>query len=264
MPLKLEIDSVDGLDDSVKKLYVQKEGGKYRLDLADEVPDVTGLKTALNSERTARSNAEKAAREAQTTLERFRDVDPDKYRDLLGREKDLTTQSKGWETMRDQLNETHKKELEAREGRITGLVGTLESQMITNVALAEIERAQGSTTLLLPHIRDRAKLVEENGKFHVRLFDEKGNPMIDNQGAYLTIQAFVTQLKASQDFSGAFKGAGASGGGSQNSGGGGPPPTNLDRATMTQREKDEYMDKHGVEAYMKLPMTLPSQRKKSA
>lgn len=264
MPLKIEIDSVDGLDDAVKKLYVQKDG-KYRLDLADEIPDVTGLKTALNSERTARSNAEKVAREAQTTLERFKDVDPDKYRDLLGREKDLTTQSKGWETMRDQLNETHKKEIEAREGRITGLVGTLESQMITNVALAEIERAQGSTTLLLPHIRDRAKLVEENGKFHVRLFDDKGNPMIDNQGAYLTITAFVAQLKESQDFAGAFKGSGASGGGSNaGGGGGGAPPTNLDRATMTQREKDEYMDKHGVEAYMKLPMTLPSQRKKSA
>lgn len=263
MPLKLEIDSVDGLPDPVKPLYVQKDG-KFVLDV-EGVPDVTGLKTALNTERTARGEAEKNLRETAKNLERFKDVDPDKYRDLLGREKDLTTQSKSWETLRDQLNTTHAQELKARDEQVKGLKGTLETQMITNVALTEIEKAQGSSVLLLPHIRDRAKLVEENGKLFVRLFDDKGNPLIDNQGQYLTIAAFIGQLKQSQDFAGAFKGTGASGGGADGGGGsgGGGTAGNLDRATMTLQEKNAYMDKYGVEAYNKLPMTLPSQRKAS-
>src|SRR3989304_1192585 len=99
MALKLEVDSVDGFDEPTKKLYVQKDG-KFKLDLADELPDISGLKTALTTERKARGDAEKIVREVQSNLERFKDVDPDKYRDLLGREKDLTTGSKNWETLR--------------------------------------------------------------------------------------------------------------------------------------------------------------------
>ena len=62
MALKLTLDSLDGLDDGVKSLYAEKDG-KYRLDV-EGIEDTSGLKSALEKERTARRELEKRAKAA--------------------------------------------------------------------------------------------------------------------------------------------------------------------------------------------------------
>lgn len=261
MALKKRLKNLDGLDASVAALYV-KSGEEFVLDVDGGLDDVEGLKTALNKERALRQTAESEVTSTKAAMEKFKDIDPARYNELAAMEEDLRTKGKGWEKMKEQLNAAHQAELAKRDERINSLSGTLENELISSAAAAEIEKAGGSALLLLPHVKSRAKLVEENGKHHVRLFDEKGDPLIDNQGAYMTLSGFVSQMKTMEGYGTAFKSSGASGGGANPAAGnnGGGAPGGLDRAKMTSEQKNAYMDKHGVDAYNKLPMTLPSQQ----
>lgn len=265
MALKKKLKSLDGLDAAVAALYV-KSGEEFALDVEGGLDDAEGLKTALNKERNLRQAAESEASSLKGQLEKLKDIDPAKYTELVAMEEDLRTKGKGWEKMKEQLNASHQTELAKRDERIKSLSQTLENELITSAAAAEIEKAGGSPLLLLPHVKSRAKLVEENGKHHVRLFDEKGDPLIDNQGAYLTLSGFVNQLKTMEGYGTAFKGSGSSGGGTNqnNINSNGAPAGGLDRSKMTVAEKNAYMDKYGVDAYNKLPMTLPSQQQTKA
>jgi hypothetical protein len=81
MGLKAFVDNLDGIDTVLQTLYVKDANGKFRLD-ADGVEDVTGLKSALEKERKDRKTATDALREFQ---ERFKDIDPDQTRAIMGR-----------------------------------------------------------------------------------------------------------------------------------------------------------------------------------
>lgn len=259
MALQKRIKSVDDLDAAIKPLYV-KSGNEYVLDVEGGFEDVEGLKTALTKERALRATAESEVSSLKPKLEKLQSVDMAKYEELIGLEDEIRTKGKGWEKMKEQLNAAHIAELQKRDERIRALSSTLENELISSAAAAEIEKAGGSPLLLLPHVKGAAKLIEENGKHFVRLFDDKGDPIIDNQGAYLTLGGYVNQLKSVEGYGSAFKSSGSTGGGSQQTGGsGGSIPGGLDRARMTTQEKNAFMDKHGVEAYNQLPMTLPSQ-----
>lgn len=61
MALKLELASLDGLDDTIRALY-KKDGDKFRLQV-DGLPDVSGLK-AKNEELLAETKAEREKRQA--------------------------------------------------------------------------------------------------------------------------------------------------------------------------------------------------------
>lgn len=265
MALKRKLKNLDGLDAAIAALYT-KSGDEYVLDVEGGAEDAEGLKTALNKERALRQTAESEASSLKAQVEKLKNIDPAKYEELVAMEEDIRSKGKGWEKMREQLNAAHSGEVEKLNAKIKSLSATLEDALIGSAAAAEIEKAGGSPMLLLPHVKSKAKLVEENGKHHVRLFDEKGDPLIDNTGAYLTLGGFVTQLKGMEGFGSAFKSSGASGGGTPPSGnnGGGGGPGGLDRAKMSIKEKDAYIEKHGIEAYNKLPMTLPSQQKAAA
>lgn len=74
MALKLKLDTLDGLDDAIKALYVAKDG-KFELSV-DGIEDTGGLKTALQKEREARAKLE-------GSLKAFDGVDPAQYKNLM-------------------------------------------------------------------------------------------------------------------------------------------------------------------------------------
>lgn len=97
MALKLEIDSLDGLDASLHSQYVKTDTG-YRLDV-DGMEDTGGLKTALQKER----ESNKEAKQKLAELEKLRDdaeqktlEEQGKYKELSERERNdkLQAQSK--------------------------------------------------------------------------------------------------------------------------------------------------------------------------
>jgi hypothetical protein len=77
--LELEKDAWAKLPKDVQALYVEKDG-KYKLDGVEPPEDTKGLKTALESERTARKAADKAVKDLMAQWE---GLDAKQIRDML-------------------------------------------------------------------------------------------------------------------------------------------------------------------------------------
>lgn len=76
MTLKLELDALDGVDEAVRGLYKEKEGGGFVLDV-DGLPDVSGLKKKVaeligetKAERDKRLALEKSQEDAEADRKR--------------------------------------------------------------------------------------------------------------------------------------------------------------------------------------------------
>ncbi len=253
------------LGDMIKGEYKTVKVGDQDMFMLDVTPvngyeldDVAGLKTALGKERTSKTSLE-------TQLSKFKDLDPDAARAALteleelkaidpAKEADKIANTK-FENAKSQLTAKHATELTARDERINSLTKTVEELLIDSAATAALAEAKGSVDLLLPHVRKSTRIKEENGKFSVEVIDKDGNVRIgDSKGGPMSIAGLVAEMRSSDTFGRAFEGDGKSGSGKQpGSGGGGMPNTGLKRSQMTPAQKREYQQKHGQEAFLKLP-----------
>ena len=80
MPLKavLTKEEYDALPEAARAYYVEKDG-KFILD-AEGVEDVSGLKNALTA---VRDELKSAKKQLQETIDKFKDIDPEKARVAL-------------------------------------------------------------------------------------------------------------------------------------------------------------------------------------
>lgn len=260
MELEPIVDALDGVPETVRAAYTEKDG-KFVLNVKPKdgwaLEDVSGLKSALGKERTTRENLEAQvikfkdldpdkARAALTELEELKQIDPAKEADKIANTK--------FEAAKSQLLEKHSGEVKARDERISHLTKTVESLMIDQVATAALAEAKGSVDLLLPHVRAHARVKETDGKFTVEIVDEHGNAKIaDSKGTPMDIKGLIAEMKSSDKFARAFEASGNSGSGKQpgNSGSGGSGQ--LKRSQMTNAQKADFIREKGQEAFLKLP-----------
>lgn len=109
MALKMLLDSLDGVPESVQPFYQKTEDGKFRLEL-DGYEEPTGLKKALQSERTRASDLEKK-------LKTFDGIDPVKVHEWQSKLEDdedfkLWQQPGGKELVRSKWFEKQRSETE--------------------------------------------------------------------------------------------------------------------------------------------------------
>lgn len=258
----LTADEHSALGDAFKSEYKEQDG-KFVLDVVSidgySLEDVSGLKTSLGAERTARSAAEKK-------LEKFKDLDPTAARKAIERvveleaidpakESDKLANTK-FEAAKTQLLTRHNEELATRDARIGKLEGIVNELLVDSVAKSAIADAKGSVDLLLPHIRAQTKVREDGDRFVVDVVDEKGNGRIgDSKGGPMTIQGLVEEMKQSDRFGRAFDADTEKNGSGKRptNSGGGMPPGGLKRSEMTPKDKRDYQQKHGRDAFLKLP-----------
>jgi len=257
----LSADEFKSVGEAFKSEYKEADG-KYVLDVVPvegyALEDVTGLKTSLGAERTAKTRAEKAlekfkdiadpaaALAALTELEELKAIDPKKEADKLANTK--------FESAKSQLLQKHTGELQTRDDRIKQLTTAVEKLVIDSTAKSAIAEAKGSIELLLPHVRSATRVKEENGEFSVEVIDAQGNGRIANgKGAAMTISDLIAEMKTSDTFGRAFEGDNISGSGKRPTNGGGGTPQ-LKRSLMTPVEKREYAQKHGQAAFLALPL----------
>ncbi len=121
MALKLVLDSLDGLSEEGRALYIEKDG-KFHLDVEDN-DDRSQLKTALDKERKARRDAEK-------TLKKLEGIDPDEYARLKAEADRLATdrlEGKGeWDKLRDKLT----RELDDTKKAHADEIGALKAKLL--------------------------------------------------------------------------------------------------------------------------------------
>ena len=217
--LKAVVASLDDVPEAFRDLYA-KSGDSFRLD-AEGVEDVTGLKSALERERTE-------AKAARKKVEAYGDLSPDDVvalkADKAERER-RDAEAKGeWKKLETQLTENHGKVLKAYEGQVAELTTALEDEMIVARATEAITKAEGSVKLLLPHVRASVRVVKgEDGRRKAVVVGEDGKTPLLKKDAkqadqVMEIGDFVLALRESDDFSGAFKPVGGSGSGAAGSG----------------------------------------------
>lgn len=211
LKLKLTAEEWKGLSEGLRGLYEEK-GGEYLLSI-EGLEDTSGLKSALEKERKARSEYEKAAKRYEGLGK-----SPEEITELVKAqeeaEKAKLEQKGEWEKLKAQLLENHKKELGTRDEAVQKMRTTLESFLVDAAATEAIATAKGIPQLLLPHVKSAVKVVEEDGKYLVRVVGKDGTPRMNAKGEFLGIKDLVSEMRESDIFARAFDGSGTSGGGS--------------------------------------------------
>lgn len=218
MALKAIIEKLDDAPEALREHYragTADEGAEGKFVLGVEavggfaLEDVSGLKTTLGKEMTARKALEKTAkafegldvekaRAAIAKVEELGNIDPAKEADKLANTK--------FEAAKAQLLEKHAGEIKTREDRIATLTGAVDGLTRKQQATLAIAEAKGAVELLLPHVLAHTRVKEtDSGEFVVEVVDKDGNARIgDGKGTPMDIKGLVAEMRASDTFGRAF------------------------------------------------------------
>ena len=209
MTLKFQLDSLEGVEESVAALYVEKDG-KFVLGI-DGLPqqeDVTGLKAKVQElldEKKAEADKRKAAEE-QARLER---------EEALRKSGNVEELEKSWSEKYNrreaELTGTLESERATLQGQIRDLtVGRTATEIATALAVP------GSAKALLPHIERRLSVEQRDGKPTVVVLDAAGKlsaATLDELKAEFTNDPAFGPLIAGSKASGGGAGGAGKGGG---------------------------------------------------
>lgn len=215
--LKYELENLDGVEESVKSLYEEKDG-KYVLKI-EGIPQPQnddGLRKKVDellTEKKAEQQKRKEAEE-QAALEHAR-----KKGDIDALEKSWGDKLAARETER--LNE--KQSLEAQVYKLT--VGSKATELAAKLAVP------GSDSVLLPHISNRLQVEAVDGEIKIRVLDLQGKP------SALSIEDLEKEFRANEAFKPLIRASNASGSGASGGQGGGATKK---PSEMTTQERQEW------------------------
>lgn len=222
MALKRVVDKIEEVPEKHRDLYKERNG-KWYLE-AEDNDDMAEVRSALEKERTKNTElgrqikkwekAGKTPEEIMSLLEGNADMDAavDKARKEV--------EDKHSKTL-EQVNKKHEQELSKRDQKVQRLTTKLHDSLVAGPASQAIAKHKGVASLLMPHIRQRVKVVEEGDEFHVRIVDAKGEPRVNDKGAFLGLDDLVAEMRETEDFGRAFEGTSAGGSGTRPGGGSG-------------------------------------------
>ncbi|WP_430444823.1 MAG: hypothetical protein ACQZ2J_27505 [Pseudomonas piscis] len=236
--LKFQLDTLEGVDESVRAFYTEKDG-KYVLGIEGlpQPEDVTGLKSKVEellAEKKAEADKRKAAEE-QARLER---------EEALRKSGNVEELEKSWSekySRREaELNGQLESERNTLQGQIRDLtVGRTATEIATTLAIP------GSAKALLPHIERRLSVEQRDGKPTVVVLDQAGKL------SATTLEELKSEFTKDPAFGPLIAGSKASGGGAGGAGNGGGAA--LKRSEMSSVAKREFITANGQDAYLKLP-----------
>ncbi|WP_404939012.1 hypothetical protein P7C00_11390 [Pseudomonas sp. JDS08PS003] len=236
--LKFQLDSLDGVDESVRALYTEKDG-KFVLGIEGlpQQEDVSGLKAKVDELLGEKKLAEKKAREAE---------------ELARTEREEAARKSG------NVEELEKSWIEKFNRREAELNGTLEQERTTLTTqireltvgrtatdIASALAIPGSAKALLPHIERRLSVEQRDGKPTVVVLDQAGKL------SATTLEELKNEFTKDPAFGPLIAGSKASGGGAGGAGNGGGAA--LKRSEMSSVAKREFITANGQDAYLKLP-----------
>lgn len=193
MTIDYKVDSLDGMSEDVAKMYAEKDGA-YVLDVQGiDIPDVSGLKSALDKERDRANAAEKAAKQAA--------------KEALEKEEAAARAAGDIETVEKNLREKYAAEIEEREARIAARDAKLskvlhrdEAYRIANAQAVDSDAAE----VVAEWIQNRTEIQEKDGDFVVV-------PKGDNMG--LTMDEFIKKIPEQKALGRLIKSSNGTGGG---------------------------------------------------
>ncbi|WP_223464863.1 hypothetical protein [Pseudomonas sp. GL-RE-26] len=208
MGLKYQLDTLEGVDDSVKALYVEKDG-KFVLGIEGlpQSEDVSGLKSKVEELLSEKKAAEKARREAEDAARTEREEAARKSGNVEELEKSW---SEKYNRREAELNGMLEQERGSLSGQIRDLtVGRTATDIASALAIP------GSAEALLPHIERRLSVEQRDGKPVVVVLDKQGKLSAS------TLDELKAEFANNTAFAPLIAGSKASGGGAAGAGNGG-------------------------------------------
>jgi hypothetical protein len=209
MGLKYQLDTLEGVDDTVRALYTEKDG-KFVLGIEGlpQPEDVSGLKSKVEELLSEKKAAEKARKDAedQARLER----------------EEAARKSGNVEELEKSWSEKYNR----REAELNGMLeqerGTLSTQIRdltvgrTATDIASALAIPGSAEALLPHIERRLSVEQRDGKPVVVVLDKQGKlsaaSLDELKAEFANNTAFAPLIAGSKASGGGAGGAGTGGG----------------------------------------------------
>ncbi|WP_288075684.1 hypothetical protein [Pseudomonas sp.] len=167
MTLKFQLDSLEGVEESIQALYVEKDG-KFVLGIEGLPPqeDVSGLKAKVDELLGEKKAAEKARKEAEEKARLEREEALRKSGNVEELEKSWSEKFTRREAELNGLLESERSTLNAQIRDLT--VGRTATEIATALAVP------GSAKALLPHIERRLSVEQRDGKPTVVVLDAAG------------------------------------------------------------------------------------------
>jgi hypothetical protein len=236
MPLPFTVEALDKIPEAQRSLYTKTDSG-FRLDV-DGYEEPVALKSALDKER---ANARDAV--AQAKAWKALGKTPEEIQALVEAaaqaERDKLTKAGDFDKLRQQMNDAHTAELDKERGTSKAMRVQLEKYLVDAAAATALAAAKGNAELLLPHVKARVKVIEENGEFAVRVVDAGGNPRVNGKGEFLSMTDLVDEMRQSDVYAPAFLAPAASGGGARPNAGA-PGGSQKGRIDGTAEERTAY------------------------
>lgn len=181
-------------------------------------------------------------RELKDRMKAFDGMDPQQVREAMETVAKLNEEKQRsagkFDELKQQLQETHKKELSEREKKIERVVAKLYEHVGRNKALEAVGKLEGNAVLLMPHIERHLRVVEDGDDYVPRIVDEKGRERIGPKGAPMTVEEFVQELSTKEALAPAFKAPAASGSG-RPPGDGRPPQRSGANVRLTREQAQD-------------------------
>lgn len=221
----LTVDDPATLPPEAKALYIKGEDGKHVLDpVMAKILDVSPLNKALEKERTKAKELDRTVAAFRAlgfgdTPEDVKKTIDEKLAELDPKDPDDKKKIIDLKAMREKLkgefDATLAKTVSAKDEEISKMKRSLQKNMVEREAIAALAKHKGSPELLLPILRDRVALVEEDGELQVRVLDKDGEPESDGRGGFKSVDALVAEMRADEKYARAFDGTGRTGSGAR-------------------------------------------------
>ena len=206
MALKTKIEKKEDVPAELANFYIEKDG-TFLLDIDGGIPDVQGLKSALESERELHGKTGKTLKKLQGIMG---DLDQDRITELIGsEEKYKTAIAKTSDEMTNreaQLIDKWDKIVKDKDSVISGLNVDVEEYVTKSAINAAIAFLKGDPEVLYDPIRKSVKTTrKEKGGFGHQILDAEGKVRVgDNSGADMNILQRAEEFKQKKGFASAF------------------------------------------------------------
>lgn len=204
------LEDISVVPEQFRGAYAQGTDGVYAISETSKglVDAISGLSKSLKAAR--RDAAQKGAKVDFSQLADFGD-----FQDLDGVKAHLTdlqsqlAAAAGGKVNLDKMKADMEKAFATKEqGYKDGsakMQRTLEKYLIESTAVGALAANKGNAALLLPHVKNRVKVVEDGEDYVVRVLDDAGDFRGDGKGGFMTIADLVTEMKSHKDFAAAFE-----------------------------------------------------------
>lgn len=217
MKLKMQLDNLEGVVESLKPFYTEKDG-KFHLNLDGYEPPEALLR-AKNHEKQLRQEAETKVRELTTQVTDL-ETKVTELEDTNRQKGGMAALEQSWKDKLAKANSDHATELSKRDAQINKL-------LVDNVADSMAAELSDAPELLGDIIRKR--LTVKDGQ--TRVLDANG------ELSATTLEELREEFKGNKKYAAIIRGSQANGGGS-NGGGSGGSPTKAFK-DMSEKERTE-------------------------